>query len=51
MPKTLLTLAVDQDEAERLQYATTNGDLAFGLLNNDSQVAPSAGVTATNLFR
>ena len=51
LPKTLLTLAVSQAEAERLQFATTNGDLAFGLLNNDSQVAPSAGVTAFNLFR
>ena len=51
LPKTLLTVAVSQDEAERLLYATTNGELAFALLNNDSQVAPSQGVTATNLFR
>ncbi len=51
VPKTLLTVAVSQDEAERLLYATTNGELAFALLNNNSQVAPSQGVTATNLFR
>ncbi len=51
LPKTLLTVAVSQDEAERLLYATTNGELAFALLNNNSQVAPSQGVTATNLFR
>jgi pilus assembly protein CpaB len=51
LPKTLLTVAVAQPEAERLLYATANGELAFALLNNDSKVAPSGGVTATNLFR
>ena len=51
LPKTLLTVAVSQDEAERLLYATSNGELAFALLNNDSKVAPSKGITATNLFR
>ena len=51
LPKTLLTLAVSQDEAERVLYAGNNGDLAFGLLNNNSQVAPSKGITGANLFR
>ena len=32
-------------------YASSNGDLAFGLLNNDSVVATSAGVNFANLFR
>ena len=51
LPKTLLTLAVDQSEAERVLYASSNGQLAFGLLNNDSKVAPSAGTNSGNLFR
>ena len=51
LPKTLLTLAVSQQEAERVLYAAQNGDLAFGLLNNDSQVTPSKGVSLDNLFR
>ncbi len=51
LPKTLLTLAVSQPEAERILFATANGELAFGLLNNDSSVSPSKGVTQGNLFR
>jgi pilus assembly protein CpaB len=51
VPTTLLTVAVTQSEAERVLYADQNGDLAFGLLNNDSQVAASGGVTSANLFR
>ena len=51
LPKTLLTLAVSQAEAERVLFASSNGELAFGLLNNDSAVAASAGVTPNNLFR
>lgn len=51
LPKTLFTLAVDQAEAERIMFATGNGSLAFALLNNDSQVAPTQGVNQANLFR
>jgi pilus assembly protein CpaB len=51
LPKTLLTLAVTQAEAEKVLYANGNGELAFGLLNADSQVAPSQGADKTNLFR
>jgi pilus assembly protein CpaB len=50
LPNTLLTLAVTQANAEKVMYASGNGTLAFGLLNSDSQVAPSKGVTASNLF-
>lgn len=50
LPRTLLTLAVSQPNAEKVMYASTNGTLAFGLLNDDSQVAPSKGVTSKNLF-
>jgi pilus assembly protein CpaB len=50
LPNTLLTLAVSQANAEKVMYASTNGTLAFGLLNDDSQVSPSKGVTGSNLF-
>ena len=51
LPKTLLTVAVTQAEAERLLYAASNGELSFGLLNTDSQIAASKGITAANLFQ
>lgn len=51
LPKQLLTLAVDQEEAEKVQYAASIGDLSFGLLNSKSKVAPSEGTTSKNLFR
>jgi pilus assembly protein CpaB len=51
LPKTLLTLAVTQAEAERVLFASANGELSFGLLNNDSAVAASGGVNPSNLFR
>lgn len=51
LPKTLLTLAVSQPEAEKVLFAGGSGELAFGLLNDDSQVAPSQGVNTKNLFR
>jgi pilus assembly protein CpaB len=51
LPKTLLTLAVTQSEAERILYASGNGSLSFGLMNTDSQVATSKGVTFANLFQ
>ncbi len=51
LPKTLLTLAVTQIEAEKLLFASSNGELSFGLLNNDSEIAPSQGINETTLFR
>jgi pilus assembly protein CpaB len=51
LPKTLLTLAVSQAEAERILFASTSGELALGLMTPDSQIAASKGVTSTNLFQ
>ena len=51
LPRTLFTLAVDQDKAEKLMFASTHGELSFGLLNDKSEVKSSAGVTQANLFR
>ena len=52
LPRTLLTVAVDQKEAQKMLYASSNGELAFALLNGQSKVRPGgAGVTSANLFR
>jgi len=51
LPKTLLTLALTQHEAERVLFASNNGELAFGLTNTDSQIAASKGVSIANLFQ
>jgi pilus assembly protein CpaB len=51
LPKTLLTFAVTQSEAERVLFAAGNGELSVGLMNTDSQVTPSRGVTFNNLFQ
>jgi pilus assembly protein CpaB len=50
LPRTLLTLALDQRQAERLLYSTTVGELAFGLLTDKSTVAPGPGTTFESLF-
>jgi pilus assembly protein CpaB len=51
LPKTLFTLAVNQAEAEKIMYASTHGELSFGLLNEKSKVKPDQGVGSQNLFR
>lgn len=52
LPRTLLTIAVGQENAQKVLYASSNGELAFALLNGDSKVrAGAGGVTSTNLFR
>lgn len=51
LPLTLFTLAVDQKKAEKLMYASTHGELSFGLLNDKSEVQAGTGVTQANLFR
>ena len=50
LPRTLLTLAVDQKQAERILYASGYGELSFALLTPNSEVAPAPPVTATNLW-
>lgn len=50
LPRTLLTLALDQSESEKVLFASTNGELALGLLNADSKARPDRGVSGQNLF-
>lgn len=51
LPRTLMTLAVDQRDAQKLLFSSSNGELAFGLLTGQSTVRPDAGVTAGDLFK
>ncbi|MGH3316723.1 MAG: RcpC/CpaB family pilus assembly protein, partial [Nocardioidaceae bacterium] len=50
IPKTILTLAVNQDEAERLFVSGHGGELAFALLNDKSVTQNSAGTTLNDIF-
>jgi pilus assembly protein CpaB len=51
LPKTLLTLALTQDQAEQVIFASGNGQLALGLLNDKSKVRSSPPVTFATLFQ
>lgn len=50
LPLTLFTLAVDQDEAEKVILAAGTGELTFALKNEDSKVRLTQGTTTENLF-
>ena len=52
LPKALLTVAVDQKEAQKLVYAqNSGGTITFGLLNKESKVDRNdPGASADNLF-
>ncbi len=47
---TLLTLAVTQDQAQRLVHGSRTGTLTFALLGPDAKTTPGAGVSDRNLF-
>jgi pilus assembly protein CpaB len=51
LPKTLFTLAVNQDDAERIMYASKAGELSFALINDKSKLKTGPGVSNSNLFR
>lgn len=51
LPRTLLTLALDQTDAQKVLFAQGNGELALGLLTNDSTVAPGPATTLSSLFK
>jgi pilus assembly protein CpaB len=51
IPRALMTLAVTQQEAEKIITAQSAGTLWFGLLNGQSRVTPDKGVGADQLFR
>lgn len=49
-PSALLTVALDQQQAEKLILANQTGYLYLGLLGNGAETAPSGGTTDGNLF-
>ena len=49
--KAVLTLAVNQADAERLVHSAQTGDLWFGLLSSSSKTGPGKGVSNANLFK
>lgn len=51
LPRTLLTLAVSQSQAQKVLFAQGNGELALGLLTGDSDVAPAPATTLNGLFK
>ena len=52
LPRTLLTLSVDQKQAEKVLFAPGNGELAFGLLTDQSVVGSGPGpMTSETLFK
>jgi pilus assembly protein CpaB len=50
VPQTLLTLALSKEEAERVAFAVSNGEIVLGLRTPNSTVKPGPGVTLANLF-
>ena len=51
LPNALITIAVTKEDAERVLFAVTNGELSFTLLTKDSTVPKGTGVTSANLFQ
>ncbi|MCL8027035.1 Flp pilus assembly protein CpaB [Nocardioides bruguierae] len=50
LPRTLITLSLDQREAQRVLLAQQQGELAFALLTDQSRVSGGQAVTPSNLF-
>lgn len=50
VPSALLTLALDQADAERIIFASQSGSLYMGLLGEGTQIQANAGTTDGNLF-
>ncbi|HET6165835.1 MAG TPA: Flp pilus assembly protein CpaB [Marmoricola sp.] len=51
LPRTLFTLGVTQQEAEKIMFATGSGELAFAKIGKDAKLVPDPGANADNLFK
>ena len=51
IPRTLMTLAVTQADAQRVFYAVANGELSVGLLTENTALSPASPTTEQNLFK
>lgn len=50
VPRTILTVAVDQKDAEKLIFAARNSDVSFALLSENTKIADQPGVSAAQLM-
>ncbi len=50
VPRTILTVAVGQKDAEKLIYAARNSDVTFALLTDKSKITDGPGVSGTELM-
>jgi pilus assembly protein CpaB len=50
IPKAILTLSLDQTEAEKVVFAQKDGQLYFALMTQDSRLKAGPGVDSKNLF-
>lgn len=51
LPRTMMTLALDQSDAEKIIFASRNSELSFALLTEKSDIKPGPGVTSDSIFR
>jgi len=51
LPRTLFTLGVSQADAQKILFATGNGELAFAKLGKDAKLTADPGANADNLFK
>jgi len=51
IPRTILTLGVNQDDAEKIIFAKRNGELTLGLMTDESDVSPTIGVYPDTVFK
>lgn len=51
LPRTLMTLGLEQKDAEKVLYSQTNGELVFAVINDDSDIDPGPGTSSDDLFR
>jgi pilus assembly protein CpaB len=50
VPRTILTVAVNQKDAEKLIFAARNSDVSFALLTKNTKIADQPGVSASQLM-
>lgn len=50
IPRTILTIAVSQEQAEKVLYAARNGELSFALRTDKSKVVEKRGVTGRDIM-
>lgn len=51
LPRTLITLALDKEDAQKVMFAQSTGELSLALLTESSRMPRDTGVTASTLFR